>query len=90
MSRAPSRPAARAGVPGPKAVRKRSRKASIGQTGAFDVGRRPGTQPQPAIRRITAGSWAITETGTSWLDPTVTGLWGWWSPSTTSTRFGSG
>ena len=54
-------------VPGcePNAPRKRSRNALIGQTGAVGVGRMPSTQPHPAILRITAGSWAMTEMGTS-------------------------
>ena len=49
----------------PNAPRKRSRKALIGQTGAVGLGRIPSTQPHPAIRRSTAGSWAMTEIGTS-------------------------
>ena len=53
----------------PNAPRKRSRNASIGQTGACGSGRRPSCQPHPAIRRITFGSRATTEIGTSWLAP---------------------
>ena len=49
----------------PNASRKRFRKALIGQTGAVESGRIPSTQPQPAIRPITAGSWAMIEIGTS-------------------------
>ena len=29
----------------------------------------PRCQPQPPIRSITFGSWAMTEIGTSWLAP---------------------
>ena len=47
------------------AVRKRSRKAFIGQTGACGLGRRPSSQPHPAIWSSTAGSCAMTEIGTS-------------------------
>ena len=56
-----------AGVAGyePNALRKRFRKALMGQTGAVEVGRIPSTQPQPAICRSTAGSWAMIEIGTS-------------------------
>ena len=50
----------------PNASRKRFRKALIGQTGAAGVGRIPSTQPQPAVRPITAGSCAMREIGTSW------------------------
>ena len=49
----------------PNALRKRSRKAFIGQTGACGPGRRPSSQPHPAIWSSTAGSWAMTEIGTS-------------------------
>ena len=39
---------------------------------------------------MTAGSWAMTVTGTSWLAPAPdTIVDGWWSPSTTSTRLSS-
>ena len=77
----PSRPASRCagsgGVHGElvargsesNALRKRSRKALIGQTGACGFGRRPSCQPHPAIRCSTAGSWAMIEIGTSWLAP---------------------
>ena len=51
----------------PKALRKRSRNALIGHTGAVGAGRMPSSQPHPEIRSSTAGSWAMTETGTSWL-----------------------
>ena len=54
---------------GPNAVRKRSRNAAIGQTGACGSGSIPSCQSQPAIRSITFGSWAMTEIGTSWLAP---------------------
>lgn len=49
----------------PNALRKRFRKALIRQSGAPGPGCIPSTQPQPAIRRITAGSCAMTEIGTS-------------------------
>ena len=49
----------------PNALRKRFRKALMRQSGAVGVGRIPATQPQPAIWRITAGSWAMIEIGTS-------------------------
>ena len=47
------------------ASRNRSRKASIGHTGASGRGRSPSCQPQSSIRRSTAGSRAITLIGTS-------------------------
>ena len=47
------------------APRNRSRKALIGQVGAFGLGRRPSSHPHPAIRSSTAGSWAMTDIGTS-------------------------
>ena len=48
----------------------------------------PGVQPQPEMRRSTAGSCAISEIGTSWETPTpLTLLLGWWSPSTIITSF---
>src|SRR4029453_7548585 len=50
---------------GPNAVRKRLRKALIGQTGAWGLGRKPLLPPHLAIRCRTAGSWAMTEIGTS-------------------------
>ena len=53
----------------PNAVRKRSRKAPIGQTGACGLGSIPACHPQPAIWSITFGSCAMTETGTSWVAP---------------------
>ena len=46
------------------ALRKRSRKALICQSGACRLGRRPSSQPHPAILSRTAGSWAMTEIGT--------------------------
>src|SRR6185312_4695377 len=52
---------------GPNAVRKRSRNAPIGQTGARRLGDMPSSQLHPAMRLITFGSRAITEIGTSWL-----------------------
>ena len=48
-----------------KASKKRSRNASIFQTGASGRGRSPFCQPHPPIRSSTAGSWAMTEIGTS-------------------------
>ena len=73
---------------GPKAPRKRSRNALIGHTGACGLGRMPSTQPHPRIRRSTDGSWAMIEIGTSWLASSpLTVVAGWWSPSTTITRF---
>src|SRR5436305_2109303 len=72
------------------ALRKRSRKALIGQTGARGLGRKPSFQPHPVIRLSTAGSWAITEIGTSWLGCfPLTISHGWWSPRTISTRLRS-
>jgi hypothetical protein len=53
----------------PNALRKRSRKAAIGHTGACGLGTMPSCQPHPAIRSITFGSCAMTEIGTSWLAP---------------------
>src|SRR6185436_17638103 len=75
---------------GPKAVRNRSRKASIRHTGACGAGRRPSVQPQPEIRSRTAGSCATIVTGTSRLaaSPVMIGA-GWWSPRNTSTRLSS-
>src|SRR6187200_2677804 len=52
-----------------KAVRKRSRKEAIGHSGARSSGRSPACHPQPEIRSSTAGSCAITVTGTSRLPP---------------------
>src|SRR5919112_2037253 len=68
-------------------VMKRSRNASIGNTGAAGSGRRPGCQPHPAIRFSTAGSRATMVTGTSCVafGPLTTGA-AWWSPRNTSTR----
>jgi phosphatidylglycerophosphate synthase len=53
----------------PKAVRNRSRKASIPHTGASGAGRRPSSQPQLATRPNTDGSLATIVTGTSRLAP---------------------
>ena len=39
----------------------------MGQTGARGLGNMPSCQLHPAIRRITLGSCAMTEMGTSWL-----------------------
>jgi hypothetical protein len=50
--------------PDPNAARKRSRKALIRQTGAWGAGRKPSSQPHPAIRFCTAGSWEMIDTGT--------------------------
>src|SRR6478735_9414035 len=73
---------------GEYALRKRSRNALIGQTGALGLGRRPFCQRQPPILSSTAGSCAITEIGTSWEAPCpLMIVSGWWSPRTTSTRF---
>jgi phosphatidylglycerophosphate synthase len=71
----------------PNAVRNRSRKASILQTGAVLPGRMPSAQRQPSIGCSTAGSRATTVTGTSRLapGPVTTGA-GWWSPRSTRTR----
>ena len=54
----------------PNAPRKRSRNALIGQIGAVRAGAHA-VHPAPSrrSRRITAGSWAMTEIGTSWLAP---------------------
>ena len=54
---------------GPNAVRKRSRNADIGHTGARALGTMPSCHCHPAIRLITFGSWAMTEIGTSWPAP---------------------
>ena len=60
------------------------------QTGARASGRRPSCQPHPETCSTTAGSWAITVTGTSRLPPEpLTMVEGWWSPSSTSTRSSS-
>ena len=84
------RGAASGGGAVPNAVRKRSRKASIGQTGACGPGCSPSCQPQPEIRSSTAGSRATMVIGTSWLAPSpVTTGAGWWSPRKTSTRLSS-
>ena len=48
-------------------MRKRSRNAAIGQTGARGLGDMPSSQLHPAIWWITLGSWAMTEIGG----------WGW-------------
>jgi phosphatidylglycerophosphate synthase len=78
-----------AGV-GPNAVRNRSRKASIGQTGAWLEGRSPLLQPQPEILSSTLASRATMVTGTSRLAPSpLTTDAGWWSPSATTTRSSS-
>ena len=47
------------------ALKKRSRKALIGQTGACGLGRNPGPQSQLPICFRTFGSWAMIEIGTS-------------------------
>ena len=54
----------------PNAVRKRSRNALIGQTGACGLGLQA-VLPAPAgdLVACTFGSWAMTEIGTSWLAP---------------------
>ena len=50
----------------------------------------PLCQPQLEIRSITAGSWAMTVIGTSWLASSpLTIVEGWWSPRTMSTRSSS-
>jgi phosphatidylglycerophosphate synthase len=54
---------------GPKAVRNRSRKASIGHTGTGGAGRSPVLQPQVEAWASTAGSRATMLTGTSRLAP---------------------
>ena len=73
-----------------KASRNRSRKASIGHTGAVRLGSSPSCQSQPSIRSSTAGSAATTEIGTWWVasGPVTSGR-GWWSPSITRTRSSS-
>src|SRR5690349_10539967 len=71
-------------------LRKRSRNALIGHTGAFGFGFNPLFQPQPEIRLSTDWSLVITEIGTSWLGCCpLTIVHGWWSPSAITTRFGS-
>ncbi len=52
-----------------KALTKRSRKALIGQTGAWGPGLSPSCQPQPEIWSRTAGSWATIVIGTSGTAP---------------------
>lgn len=72
----------------PYAVRKRSRKAFIFQTGVSCFGCRPSAQFQAAILSRTFGSLATIETGTSrlaWLP--LTRAMGWWSPRKISTVF---
>jgi phosphatidylglycerophosphate synthase len=54
---------------GPKAVRNRSRKASMGHTGTVGAGRSPVFQPQVETWASTAGSRATMLTGTSRLAP---------------------
>lgn len=72
------------------AVRKRSRKVSIRQTGAPCSGCRPSLQPQPETWSSTLGSWATIAIGTSRLASTPTTVdTGWWSPRKTSTVFSS-
>src|SRR5262249_29050787 len=91
LARAPQRPVERRALVlphglEPNAVRKRSRKEAIGQTGACSLGSSPSCQPQPLIWSSTFGSCAITEIGTSCDAPSpLTVVAGWWSPSTTST-----
>src|ERR1700691_337488 len=71
---------------GPNAVRKRLRKALIGQTGACGLGLRPSLQPQLEIRFNTAGSWAMIEIGTSWLrSPPLCTEHACWEPRTNNT-----
>src|SRR5690348_9905891 len=73
-----------------KAPRNWLRKASIGSSGAEGPGSSPSCQRQEAICLNTEGSRAMIEIGTSWLAPgPLTMVWGWWSPSRMSTRFGS-
>ena len=68
---------------GPKAARKRSRNASIGQAAAEGRGTSPSLQRQPS-RRASAEGVPITWTGTSRSvgSPETNGA-GWWSPSAT-------
>src|ERR1039457_6229872 len=62
----------------------------MGSSGAPGPGSSPSCQCQGAICLNTEGSRATIEIGTSWLTPgPLTAVWGWWSPSMMSTRFGS-
>src|SRR5450755_3312579 len=73
-----------------KAPRNWLRKASMGSSGAEGPGSSPSCQRQEAICLNTEESRATIEIGTSWLAPApLTAVWGWWSPSRMSTRFGS-
>ena len=66
------------------------RNASIGLTGALGEGSSPFCQCQEDICFSTDGARVMTEIGTSWVAPgPLTAVWGWWSPSTMKTRFGS-
>jgi hypothetical protein len=50
----------------------------MAQIGAVGLGNNPGCQCHGAIRPSTAGSWAMTETGTKWLAPgPLTVVLGW-------------
>lgn len=65
------------------------RNASIRQTGAEGDGSISGSHFQEAIRSITAGSFAMTPTGTAWFAPSpLTTVAGWWSPTLLLESFG--
>src|SRR5829696_3503953 len=69
---------------------KRSRNASMGQTGASELGSIPGCQPHGATLVMTSGSCAMIVIGTSRLAPgPLTTAAGWWSPTATTTRLSS-
>ena len=71
------------GRSGPKAARKRSRKAAIGQTGASGAGSMPGVQPQASRwARRPGGPMRWTGASRPVASPETKGA-GWWSPRTT-------
>src|SRR3954454_190339 len=75
---------------GPNAVRNRSRKESIRQTGVCGPGFRPSCQPQPAVRSMTARSRGTIVIGTLRLAAAPGTIEaGWWSPRNTNTRLSS-
>ena len=62
----------------------------MGSSGALGAGSSPFCQCQEDICLSTDGARVTIEIGTSWLAPgPLTAVWGWWSPSRMSTRFGS-
>src|SRR6185312_10755973 len=62
----------------------------MGSSGAPRSGSSPFCQCQEDICLSTEGARVTIETGTSWVAPwPETAVWGWWSPSRMSTRFGS-